>query len=53
MWKILHEGVRYVEQGVYHDPMARKQRARTLIRALSRLGYNVEATPKVPATAEV
>ncbi len=51
VWKILHEGVCYIEQGPYRDPKARKQRARALTRALRKLGYNVEITPIEPATA--
>ena len=51
-WKILPDGVRYVEPGAYRDPKASKQRARTLIRALRKLGYNVEITPLEPATVE-
>jgi transposase len=50
VWKILHDGVRYVEQGAYRDPKARKQRARVLLRALRKLGYNVQITPIEPAT---
>jgi len=51
VWKILHEGVRYVEQGAYRDPKARKQRARALLRALRKLGYDVEITPTEPTAA--
>src|SRR5271157_4738382 len=53
VWKILHEGVRYIEQGAERDPKARQQRAQTLARALRKLGYKVEITPLTPATAEV
>jgi len=53
MWKILHEGVRYIEQGAERDPKARKQRAQTLARYLRKLGYKVEITPLTPATAEL
>ena len=45
IWKILHEGVRFIEQGNGCDPKARKQRARSLARALRKLGYNVAITP--------
>jgi transposase len=51
-WKILHEGVRFIEQGREPDPKAKKQRARSLARALRKLGYNVAITPINPATAE-
>jgi transposase len=33
IWKILHEGVRFIEQGRESDPKVRKQRARILARA--------------------
>lgn len=41
VWKILHEGVSYIEQGQDSDPRARKQRAAKLARALRKLGYSV------------
>ena len=50
VWKILHDGVRYVEQGLDRDPKAVQQRARTLARALRRLGYNVIIQPIEPNT---
>jgi transposase len=50
VWKILHEGVRYIEQGSEPDPKLRKQRARMLARALRRLGYDVAITPTNAAT---
>ena len=45
VWKILHEGVRFVEQGCEPDPRAKKERARILARALRKLGYEVTITP--------
>ena len=51
VWKILHDGVRYIEQGEYRDPKAKKQRARALARALRKLGYDVQITPTEPVTA--
>lgn len=45
VWRILHDKVRYVEQGVNRDPKARANRARTLARALRQLGYKVDLTP--------
>lgn len=45
VWKILHDGVRYIEQGTQRDPKAKKQRAQTLARALRKLGYQVQITP--------
>jgi transposase len=52
VWKVLHEGVRFIEQGREADPTVRKRRARILARALRKLGYNVALTPINPATAE-
>jgi transposase len=52
VWKILHDKVRYVEQGINRDPKARANRARTLARALRQLGYKVELTPLTPAPAQ-
>jgi transposase len=52
VWKILHEGVRYVEQGVHRDPKAAKRRAQVLVRTLRELGYKVELTPLTPAPAQ-
>ncbi len=52
VWKILHDKVRYIEQGVNRDPKARANRARTLARALRQLGYKVELTPLTPTPAQ-
>ena len=49
VWKILHEGVRFIEQGIESDPRLCKHRARTLARALRKLGYNVQITPINPS----
>ena len=51
VWKILHEGMRYIEQGSESDPKVRKHRAANLARALRKLGYNVQITPIEPAPA--
>lgn len=51
-WKILHEGVHYIEQGSEPDPAARKRRAKDLARALRRLGYDVVISPLGPATQD-
>ncbi len=45
VWKILHDGIRYVEQGAETDPRSRKYRAQKLAKALRALGYNVTLTP--------
>jgi len=53
VWKILHEGVSYVEQGSEPDARTKRRRARKLIRTLRKLGYEVElrAIDPVPAPA--
>jgi transposase len=43
--KILHEGVRFIEQGQEVGPREKKQRAPMLARALRKLGYEVTITP--------
>jgi transposase len=45
VWKILHDEVRYVEQGQETNPKARKRRAQKLTQALRNLGYQVTLTP--------
>jgi transposase len=52
VWKILHEGVRFIEQAHECDPTLRKHRAWSLARALRKLGYNVEITPIAPPAAQ-
>ncbi len=48
VWKILHDGVRYIEQGSETNPKARKRRAQKLAKALRQLGYKVDLTPLAP-----
>jgi transposase len=52
VWKILHEGVRFIEQGREPDPQAKKRHARRLAQALRKLGYKVAITPIDLCTAE-
>ena len=52
IWKILHEGVRYIEQGSESDPRVRKRRARTLARAFASPATTSPLPPINPATAE-
>jgi transposase len=52
VWKILHEGVQFIEHGFEPDPQAKKKRARMLARALRKLGYEVAITPINLATAK-
>jgi len=50
VWKILHDGVRFVEQGHEPDPRRKHQRALKLLRILRSLGYEVEVNPVTPTT---
>ena len=45
VWKILHDGVRYIEQGQETTPAAKKRRAQKMAQALRKLGYVVTLTP--------
>jgi transposase len=49
VWKILHEGIRYIEQSIEAQPMLLIQRTKALARQLRKFGYNVQIT--VPASA--
>jgi hypothetical protein len=51
IWKILHEGVRFIEQGHEADPQTKERRARMLARALRKVGYEGTITPVKLATA--
>jgi transposase len=53
LWKILHEGVRYIEYGHETTPQAKKRRAQRLAKALRELGYDVTLTPRIPHPAPV
>ena len=44
-WKILHQGVRYIEHGNRPNPKAVKTRMNKLIRELRSLGYQVQVAP--------
>jgi transposase len=52
VWKILHDQVDYIEQGSELNPKAKQQRARTLLRRLKKLGYQVTIQELNPAQAE-
>ena len=45
VWKVLHEGVHYVEQGDESSPKAKQQKAQKMIRALRRMGFAVQVSP--------
>jgi transposase len=47
-WKILHDGVRYIEFGTLRSPESLKRKIRKHAQALRSLGYKVELTPLLP-----
>jgi transposase len=51
IWKVLHEGVRYVEYGVAPTPHLLKCRRQRLVSQLRHLGYQVTLTPVAPTAA--
>ena len=51
VWKMLHEGVAYVERGSEPDPETKRRRAQKLLRTLRKLGYEVHARPITPTPA--
>jgi transposase len=48
VWKILHDGVSYIEFGGETDPKAKQRRAKRLAQSLRKLGYQVTLTPINP-----
>lgn len=51
LWKVLHQGITYIEQGAETNPKAKKRRAQKLTKALKKLGYIVSITPINPEPA--
>ena len=45
VWKILHQGDRYIEYGDRPNPKTVKERAKRMIRELQALGYQVQIAP--------
>ena len=45
IWKILHEGIRYIEQGIESEPKILMHRAQNLAKQLRKFGYKVQITP--------
>jgi hypothetical protein len=45
VWKILHHGARFIEQGREVASQEKKKRVQMLARALRKLGYEVPITP--------
>jgi transposase len=50
VWKILHQGIRYIEQGIGSEPKLLIHRAKALARQLHKFGYSVQITPNNSAT---
>jgi hypothetical protein len=48
IWKVLHEGVTYVEYGPAPTPIALKRRRQRLVTQLKKLGYQVQLIPTTP-----
>lgn len=44
VWKILHQGVRYIEQGTSYEPKLLIHRARYLAKQLRKFGYDLSIT---------
>jgi transposase len=51
VWKILHEGIRYIEQGIESEPKLLISRARSLAKQLRKFGYDIQITPAYGAPA--
>jgi transposase len=47
VWKILHQGVHYIEHGNQPDPSRLKQSVQRMIRELKHLGYSVQPTAQI------
>jgi transposase len=45
IWKVLHEGVHYVERGPAVSALTLKRRKQRLVTQLKKLGYSVQLTP--------
>jgi hypothetical protein len=44
-WKILHEGIRYIEQRIESEPKLLMYRAQYPAKQLRKFGYNPQITP--------
>ena len=51
IWKVLHDGVRYVEHGMAPTPLLLKRRRQRLVSQLRQLGYEVTLTSVAPSVA--
>ncbi len=51
-WIILHRGAEFIEHGEAPNPKAKKSRAQSLVRALRKMGYEVQITQIASAPAD-
>jgi hypothetical protein len=51
VWKILHEGIRYIEQGIGSEPKLLLHRAKSLAKQLRKFGHNLQIAPTNNAPA--
>lgn len=51
VWKILHEGVRYIEQGTAYEPKLLIHRAKYLAQQLRKFGYDLRVMPAASTPA--
>jgi transposase len=51
IWKVLHEGVHYVERGPTVSALTLKRRKQRLVTQLKKLGYSVQLTPAIEQAA--
>jgi transposase len=52
VWKILHEGVHYIERGEESNPTVKRRRAHRMVQALRRMGYKVEISSLLPRPSQ-
>jgi transposase len=52
IWKVLHEGISYVEYGPPPSPLTLKRRRQRLVTQLRNLGYDVTLTPRISDTSQ-
>jgi transposase len=51
IWKVLHDGIRYVERGPAVSAITLKRRRQRLVTQLKKLGYDVQLIPATPPMA--
>jgi hypothetical protein len=51
IWKVLHDGIRYIETGPAVDATTLKRRKQRLVTQLKKLGYDVQLIPLTPVVA--